>query len=361
MSTKSSEGHELSTGTVWSVVATSIAPALASRVGSRMPESVAWLVNAAKNDERILMTAFLNALADARIAAEDDALGFRLGLGLPVGAFEVIEFVARSAPTGLAALRTLTDYYRIVSDQTVLELRETKHSTQLVVVSPLAPESIRDATELLFGILYRRIEGLAGADAVLEVRFAHAAPRDPFTHCSLVRGGDVRFGAPESALRLSTEALSRPLKSHDPELHEFLRTTAEKILLASPRRASLEERLRILLRRNEEIPSVDEAARRLGASTRTLQRRLHEVGSSYAEETDRVRRQRAITMLEEAGSTCDEVARRVGFLSAGSLTRAFRRWYGTTPSAYVEQKSTPPPPPPPSSSPSPRASRSVSD
>jgi AraC-like DNA-binding protein len=99
---------------------------------------------------------------------------------------------------------------------------------------------------------------------------------------------------------------------------------------------SVASRVKALLfeRASTGIPAVDEAARRLGTSGRSLQRALRAEGTSYAALSDEVRKELALAHLRQRDRTLSEIALLVGFQEVAAFTRAFRRWTGVLPSAF---------------------------
>ncbi len=79
---------------------------------------------------------------------------------------------------------------------------------------------------------------------------------------------------------------------------------------------------------------VDEAASRLGMSTRSLQRVLRDAGTTYRGELDAFRIRRAKELLRREERTLTWIAAEVGFSSAQHFATAFRRAIGETPSAW---------------------------
>jgi AraC-like DNA-binding protein len=67
----------------------------------------------------------------------------------------------------------------------------------------------------------------------------------------------------------------------------------------------------------------------------TLRRRLRSEGTSYQEIKDAVRRDTAIQYLSMKSMSIEEVAEKSGFSEPTSFFRAFKRWTGTSPRAYV--------------------------
>nr|MBX2801249.1 helix-turn-helix domain-containing protein [Myxococcales bacterium] len=80
-------------------------------------------------------------------------------------------------------------------------------------------------------------------------------------------------------------------------------------------------------------------AKRLGVSQRTLRRRLAEEDSSFRALLDEVRYACARTYLDQDRLSSTEMALLLGFADASTLYRAFRRWHGTSLSAYRAARS----------------------
>ena len=80
--------------------------------------------------------------------------------------------------------------------------------------------------------------------------------------------------------------------------------------------------------------SLDQAARNLGISKRTLHRRLREEGASFRSVRDAVRRQAALARLERTGDPVAAIALDLGYSEPSAFFRAFIAWTGLAPSEY---------------------------
>ena len=69
-------------------------------------------------------------------------------------------------------------------------------------------------------------------------------------------------------------------------------------------------------------------------SPRTLQRRLHGLGLTFAGVVQQARQAAAQRMLAEPGRKIGDVAQALGYSDPAHFTRAFRRWTGTTPMEF---------------------------
>jgi AraC-like DNA-binding protein len=84
----------------------------------------------------------------------------------------------------------------------------------------------------------------------------------------------------------------------------------------------------------EALPTLEVMADRLGMNGRTLQRSLAGEDTSYRNLTERVIFRRAVSLLAESQLSVEEIASELGYSSASSFIRTFRRISGTTPRAY---------------------------
>ncbi|KYF77608.1 hypothetical protein BE17_26770 [Sorangium cellulosum] len=77
------------------------------------------------------------------------------------------------------------------------------------------------------------------------------------------------------------------------------------------------------------LPTLDDEARSLGTTERTLRRRLQAERTSFRKLVEEVRCDRAADLL--ARSSVTETALRLGFLDTTAFSHAFRRWFGCPP------------------------------
>lgn len=183
----------------------------------------------------------------------------------------------------------------------------------------------------------RQITGRAWAPR--EVFFQHGPPADASEYERFF-GCPVRFDAAFNALTLARDLLDLPVLEADPELAMVLEAVASERVRAVASPTSTLGRLRVVLgeRLGEGAPDLDDAARRLAVSPRTLQRKLREADTSFQRVVDEVRRDRVARHLADPSLTVKEVASRVGLSGAASLHRACVRWWGVGPAAWRQRK-----------------------
>ncbi len=72
----------------------------------------------------------------------------------------------------------------------------------------------------------------------------------------------------------------------------------------------------------------------LNLSLRTLQRKLNELGTSYKALLDEARRDLASGYIQDPSYSISEITYLLGFSEPSNFSRAFKRWYGESPSQY---------------------------
>ncbi|WP_457302367.1 helix-turn-helix transcriptional regulator, partial [Phyllobacterium sp. P5_D12] len=122
----------------------------------------------------------------------------------------------------------------------------------------------------------------------------------------------------------------------DPHLNEIMVKLCEDTLAArasnvSPFRTLVENTIAPLLPHAEANAAI--VARRLGLSERTFARRLAADGVSFGEILDSLRREMALSYLQE-GLQASQIAWLLGFQQLSSFSHACRRWTGKCPSEH---------------------------
>jgi AraC-like DNA-binding protein len=294
----------------------------------------------AKGDARLPADMVFRAIERAAELTGDECFCLRAAGAVPLGTIDVLDFAMRSSRTMGEALERATRYYALIDDRTELAL-EVEGGLARLAGKRKPAASPRRATELLFALLLHRGRQLTGrAWPLREVCFFRGPPSDPSGHERFF-GVPVRFGRPRNELVFDASWLSVPCLAHDEALATFFdrhagtmldRLSNDPSLLARARRAVADG-----LAGGE--PSLESTARRLSLSERTLQRRLHEGGTSHSELVEDVRRDLALRLLAERRTTIPEIAYLVGFCDTSTFYRAFKRWTGKPPATYRRTES----------------------
>lgn len=197
----------------------------------------------------------------------------------------------------------------------------------------------RDST----GIQTLQRDLLRTPDAELQVAYTMARPPEEVVRKYIdVFGVEPEFDAPQDCLIVSLEALAAPL----PQANQYARSMAERqaveLLRQRSARAGVAGLLRDLMLANPSPAlSLDDAARQLTVSSRTLRRHLAAEGVSLRVLQEEVRQALAEELLVSDGQqSVAEIAERLGYSQVSSFTQAFRRWKGVGPQEYRRRANT---------------------
>lgn len=169
------------------------------------------------------------------------------------------------------------------------------------------------------------------------VQFSHqpvgdVKPLEDHFRCPVIHGADV------DAIIMHQQDVERPNRIGDQHIWNFLREHLEEILRTTePDRIDREVVIQVANNLSDGVPRLEDVACRLGVGSRTLQRRLSELGHSYQSLVDEARREVAMKLVSQGHHSLVEVAFLTGFSEQSSFTRAFKRWSGKTPKTYRGQ------------------------
>ena len=79
-------------------------------------------------------------------------------------------------------------------------------------------------------------------------------------------------------------------------------------------------------------------ARRLAVSPRTLQRRLKEEGLTYKAIIEDLRKEFAISYMQQPNLSVSEIAFLLSYADASAFIRSFKRWEGASPASWRENQ-----------------------
>jgi AraC-like DNA-binding protein len=276
---------------------------------------------------------------EAITATQDSAdLGLRLGAFSSPRLLGALGYAMVHAPSALGAVELFRRYRRLVSDTLAPEIDIDEAHVTYRLVWPARVARLYQFADCAFQSTLTLMREMAGlpADASLAVEACYQCPRPPGPDREKALGCRVRFGAPETRFVLRRDLLERPLPRANSELFEYLERHANVVLARLPEGGSTAVRARRLitgaLRGGEPTPL--DVAKKLAMSERTLQRRLRDEGTSFAQLLDGVRRELAELYLSEPRVPAHDVAFLIGYSEPSAFYRAFRRWTGRTPQEF---------------------------
>lgn len=289
-------------------------------------------------DALLPLEAYISAWEAIAASPGSAEVGLKLGANSSPRLLGALGYAMIHAPDALSAIVLFKRFRRLVSDTLAPEIDiDDQHVTYHLVWPARIARIVQFADCAFLGTL-ALLKELAGLPdwTGLAAEAWFQCPRPEGSDRASVLGCPVRFGAPETRFVLHRKLLENPLPRTDPGLFNYLERHAVAVLARLPADGRTSVRARRLitesLRHGEPSPAA--IGKQLSLSERTLQRRLREEGTSFAELLDGTRRELSQLYLSEAGVAAYEVAFLLGYSEPSAFHRAFRRWTGATPQEF---------------------------
>lgn len=265
---------------------------------------------------------------------KDEFLGFHLALHVEFRELGLLYYVLASSANLKDALERAARYSRLVNEGIVQELISRNHHGMSVRYVGVSRHLDRHQIEFWMVALVRICRKLTGLRIVpSRVRFVHVREND-FTGFGAIFGDNVEFGASADEIIFASNLEQIPVIGADPYLNRLLVKYCEEALVdrhikVSSFRSGVENAIVPLLPHGK--ATVDEVARQLGVSRRTLARRLSLEGLSFSKLLEDLKLHLAKRYLDDGDLSVSQIAWLLGYREIGAFSRAFKRWTGMTP------------------------------
>jgi AraC-like DNA-binding protein len=286
---------------------------------------------------RIPLRQIADVYEDAARKSGDVALGLHVGERSGARMVDIVDYALISRPTLAKAYEELKPLIATMYPEAemVLSVRDAV-AVFSYRMDPRELEGHRHRCEALLTSMMKLAQYALGSEqAPLAVAFQHARPSDIAEHIRIFRC-PVQFEWPANELSFPAVWLSVPLATADANLCAVLDRHLSDLLARMPsgKAFSHDVRRRLWRTYRSGVVSLPRVAKSLGVSERTLQRRLHEEGTSLQELAESVRYELSLTLLLDLRLSLSEIAQRLGYASQAAFSRAFRRWRGISPAAH---------------------------
>jgi AraC-like DNA-binding protein len=286
-------------------------------------------------EERLSVRSQITLLDEAAIALQDDCLGFTLARDFDPREIGLLYYVMASSQTLGDALKRVARYSQTTNEALVVRYREGNRLIINLSYSGVPRHSDRHQIEFCMFAVLRICRVLTGRNLVPQ-HFSIAHYRSEGTaEMSRFVGTKVEFGADTDEFALNANARELPVIHADPYLNNLLLKYCEAALTdrrgnVSQLRTRVDNAISSLLPHGRVV--VDDVARSLGMSKRTLARKLSDEGLNFTEILQQLRRDLAGRYLDDPKLHISKIAWLLGFHEVSAFTHAFKRWTGKTPS-----------------------------
>ena len=300
----------------------------------------------ASPDARVSSVAHVKLINEAVRLTGNDHFGLYAGSKISPDPANMIYYLFMNSPTFGEALQISAKYYHQYSDSMFAKIVQERNEIRVCLGSfealPTFPRQINEWVLATWVAMGRKFEG--DHHAPLKVRFTNPPPKDDSVLKEFFRA-PLEFNCAKTELLYPLSAMETPPQNAPGDL--ALRDIMERhIQIQLERKIKSDSFLKAL---RDEVASrlasnkfdLPLAAKALGMSGRSLQRRLKGYGTSYRKVVEATQKEAGGEILRDQGLSLGEVTHRLGFASQAAFYRAFHRWHGTTPAEFRRKILTP--------------------
>lgn len=285
-------------------------------------------------------------LAATQVSGRSD-IAFEFGRRIKMNSHDLLGYGLISCPTFDAFLRMASRHYHLMTETWTLRYHRWPEGGEAVYTPLVALSSIT----LPF---YLETLAMAQQNQMELLLGKHHLPYD--FHLSMAEPPHVqryrelapaRFhfnptAAPGLRVIMPAAVLDRPLPLSNEDVMRDIDARCTALGRTPPRSdVGWAAYIMVALRETQGTQvTLEDIARRVNVSARTIDRHLKKEGMGFRELSDKVRFERACDLLCTSSSTITDVALQLGFSNAANFSRAFKRVLGVTPGEYQRTATT---------------------
>lgn len=263
----------------------------------------------------------------------DEQTLIRLAAAEGIEAFSPPIFAAYCSRNALVCLKRLAQYKPLIG-ALLYQVEETETEVSVEILS--GNEEL-ELPEILVGIEFVFLVGLirkATKETITPLSVTAKQPMKNSAYADFI-GKAITVGD-KNRLVFSKEDALVPFISRNESMWEFFEPELKRRLSMMETDDSCAARVRSALM--ELLPSgeciIDDVAKKLGYSKRSLQRKLQEEDTNFQKQLNHTRELLARTYLANTDMTTEDIAFLLGYQESGSFLRAFTVWTGQTVNEY---------------------------
>ncbi len=285
----------------------------------------------------------LFTLAESSLAIKN--IGFEFGQQIAADRWGILGYIAFTAPTLKTALACQVKYQSLAGSigtpLTNIEptpVTKTNNKYAILKWLPSYHCSRHTVEEIITGWISLARKLSSEPITPKAIYFSHSDNGNiecyqTFFNCQ------VFFNSDFNGVKIANDSLQKKLNRYDAQLHQLLCGQADKML------NNLIEQLPVKIITEyishhlaHGVPEIEQVAKNLQISIRTLQRKLSDNQQTFTNLIEQIRQQKAINYLQNTDTKIITIAQMLGFSEQSAFQRAFKRWTGETPKQCRENK-----------------------
>lgn len=295
-------------------------------------------------DTRVPFHTFKALMINAKEACDDPAFGLHFGEQTNFIDLSIVGLICQSVGTMGEAFHQMNRYARLAVEVeghalgNRFELKKIGNDLWLED-NRLNPNEFHELTEATFARFICASAAQVGtAPFARSAHFTHAEPEYRAEYDRIMKV-PIQFGSDKNAICIHESWLSIPTNLENRYVFGIFSDRADKLMAKLQKSKTVKGRVQSILMAVVHTGDIgmEQIAGKLGLSRISLYRRLKAEGATFEKILDDLRHNLALQYLEGEKTSINEVAYLVGYSDPAAFSRAFKRWTGYSPNAFMER------------------------
>lgn len=280
-------------------------------------------------------------------AFPEEPLGLQYAKTIDLSVAGVVGFVLKHSRNLDASLKAYTRYISLLDRHFQVGVERQGDVVRSWIDHEPTVVAMKEPMEMFlasFSLLGQ--EMLGHSLPFMSIYFRHEQRHDDRHYREVFGEADLHFDAGWTGGIFAAELLYEPFSDYDPSICRYLEAHADALLAQQDDNkgetadTGLDAQVRCAI--DESLMSgdlhIEQIAKRLAMSTRSLQRGLHGLETSFRDQLDLVRRERALQLLDRDELSVQDVAFMLGYADPRNFYRSFRRWTSMSPRSWRKRE-----------------------
>ena len=293
--------------------------------------------------DRISLDRFVTCINAAADYTSNPNIALRLGHKFRVGNFGQTGGLYSYCKSLVDVIRLNNRYQKLAIDAGVVDSIQGDTGRFRMLFRPYYQdmEKYRPVTDLIMASYMTTYSWLTwgSGEGVLSTHLSYPQPDDISAHQEIFQS-DLVFGTNETFMEFSQATASEVITTHNPERLTQATVKLDKLLGLQMEAHAFERAVDAAIRGALSSGQISShvVAERMGMSWSKLRLRLQDSGEGIRPRLDRIRR--SIFMEEyQAGKSFAQISLALAYNDQPAMNRAFKRWFGMTPSQWSKAQS----------------------
>jgi AraC-like DNA-binding protein len=267
------------------------------------------------------------------------AIGLQLGTETRTERFHPVGLAALSSENFGAAMNQIARYKQLTCPEEIVQKKDDEEWSiefRWLLANEVEPPVLDECCFAWVLSIARHGTGTR----LSPVRVEFVQPREHVKTLERHFGCPAVCGAARNAIVFRASDAQRPFVTRNAELLGMLAPQFEEELRQENGDENFVDRVRIAVQQKltGRRPTIEGIADALHISSRTVQRRLQDEGSSFQRVLEEARHRLARQYLNNSVLELNEAAYLLGYEDSNSFVRAFRTWEGVPPARWREEQ-----------------------